>query len=50
MSYEKDFIPLYIYNGVCYFKTGDLPDELNFNLRKSLDIVNNIIPDTNSYV
>lgn len=50
MAYEKHFIPLYVYNGVCYFKTVDLPDELDFNLRKSLDIVNNVIPDTNSYV
>lgn len=46
----KDFYPVYEYKNLYYFTYDDLPVELHFSLRKSLDIVDIVIPDTNSFL
>lgn len=49
-AYKKDLILIYEYNDILYFSCTDLPEEIQFNIKRNLDIINNVIPDINSYL
>lgn len=49
-THKTDYMPIYFYKDTYYIRQGDVPEELNFNVKLTFDTLDNVIPTIDSYL